>query len=78
MRTNIAIDGLLHKRFQRAAVLRRKTLRQAADEAVAKWIGDPKKLAEADKRYTDQIFADAVFQIHSATLPHANTTTQEA
>jgi CheY-like chemotaxis protein len=43
-RVNIAITATNHENLKRAAFVRKKSLRDAADEAVSKWVGKPEKL----------------------------------
>lgn len=43
-RITIAITETNHKNLKVAAMVRGKDIREAADEAVSKWVGNPEKL----------------------------------
>lgn len=52
-RVNIAITKTNHDRLKVAAAVRGKSLREAGDEAVSKWVGKPERLAaEAEAAVT--------------------------
>lgn len=44
-RVNIAVSTSIHERLKVAAAVRRKSVRNAAEEAIDKWVGKPERLA---------------------------------